>query len=191
MSDRSHFIYEVDESWTLFLDRDGVINERKVGGYVLSISEFEILPGVLESLFHFDNIFQKIFVVTNQQGIGKGIMSHDDLALIHEYLLHEVANARGRIDDIYYSPDLSHMASFTRKPQIGMALQACEDYKTVDLSKSIMVGDSLSDMQFGRNAGMYNVLAGKKKDEVQPELYDLRVEDLIGFSVLLQRALSK
>lgn len=191
MSDRSHFIYEVDESWSLFLDRDGVINERKVGGYVQSISEFEILPGVLEALFHFDGIFQKIFVVTNQQGIGKGIMSHEDLALIHEYFLHEVANARGRIDDIYYSPDLSNMASFTRKPQIGMALQACEDYKTVDLSKSIMVGDSLSDMQFGRNAGMYNVLAGKKKDEVQPELYDLRVEDLIGFSVLLQRALSK
>lgn len=64
--------WNIDASWTLFLDRDGVINQRKMGGYITSKSEFSFEEGVLDAIAVFDKVFQYIFVVTNQQGIGKG-----------------------------------------------------------------------------------------------------------------------
>jgi len=71
--------FSFNKSWTLFLDRDGVINERIVDDYVKNPSEFDFLPGVLQAIKIFTGVFGNIFIVTNQQGIGKGIMSEDDL----------------------------------------------------------------------------------------------------------------
>lgn len=185
MSKSGDFIYEVDPSWTLFLDRDGVVNERLPGTYVKHVSEFDILPGVLEALYIFQSVFLRIFVVSNQQGVGKGYMTHGDVDLVHAYLIHEVENAHAHIDQIYYSPDLAHLPSQTRKPQIGMALQAKSDFPEIDLKKAIMVGDSLSDMQFGKNAGMKTVLVGEKGDLIPRELIDIQSKDLYAFCLLL------
>ena len=69
----------IDEDWTLFLDRDGVINVRIIDGYVTKIEEFEFLPNVIEALRIFKNKFKYIIVVTNQQGVGKGIMKFEDV----------------------------------------------------------------------------------------------------------------
>ncbi|MDR3706083.1 MAG: HAD family hydrolase [Paludibacteraceae bacterium] len=142
---------------TLFLDRDGVINRRIVGGYVCHASEFEFLPGVLEALALLAPRFDYIFIVTNQQGIGKGIFTEDDLATTHQYLIKEVTATGGRIDKIYCCPALEKDGSNNRKPNPGMGLQAKADYPDIDFKNATMVGDSKSDMLFGKNLGVKNV----------------------------------
>ena len=146
-----------DNDWTLFLDRDGVINKRLVDDYVKSVDEFEFLPGVLDAIAVFAKIFRHIFIVTNQQAIGKGLMSDADLVEIHSNMISQIVSNGGRIDKVYYCPDLAASNSPNRKPMIGMALQAKNDFPDVNFAKSIMIGDSKSDMVFGKNAGMTTV----------------------------------
>lgn len=157
----------INKTWTLFLDRDGVINKKLDNDYVKHWIEFEFLEGVLDALKKLDTVFGKIVVVTNQQGIGKHLYRIEDLELIHKNMLYEITYLGGRIDKVYFSPYLSSENHPTRKPGIGMALQAKKDFPEIDFSKSIIVGDSLSDMEFGTNAGMRTVFisAEKKKDE--------------------------
>lgn len=154
---------EIDHSWTLFLDRDGVINKRIVGGYVKSIDEFEFLPGVLDAISKFSKIFGKIIVVTNQQGIGKGLMNQEDLEKVHRYMLDKIQENGGKIDAVFYAPFLASENNPIRKPGIGMALMAKEKYPQIVFSKSLMVGDSPSDMDFGKNAGMKCIFINYKK----------------------------
>ncbi len=157
----------ITKDWTLFLDRDGVINKKLDNDYVKHWIEFEFLEGVFEALKKLDTTFGKIVVVTNQQGIGKGLYRTEDLELIHKNMLYEITYLGGRIDKVYFSPYLNSLNHPTRKPGIGMALQAQKDFPEINFSKSIIVGDSLSDMEFGRNAGMKTVFISeeKKKDE--------------------------
>jgi len=151
------FLTHVDNSWTLFLDRDGVINRRIVGGYVAHPQDFIFLPGVLDALKIFSSRFGKIIVVTNQQGIGKGIMTKDQVLEVHHYMLTQVAAAGARIDGIYFCGDLATKPHNCRKPNIHMAVQAKNQFPEIDFSKSIMVGDSHSDMVFGTNTGMKTI----------------------------------
>ncbi len=152
----------IDKSWTLFLDRDGVINRRIVDDYVKKWDEFEFLEGVLDAIKIFNEKFGRIVVVTNQQGIGKGLMRIEDLELIHKNMLYEITYFKGRIDKAYFSPYLANENHASRKPQIGMALQAQKDFPEIDFSKSLMIGDSKSDIEFGKNAGMKTVFIGKE-----------------------------
>jgi histidinol-phosphate phosphatase family protein len=147
----------IDKSWTLFLDRDGVINKKLDNDYVKHTIEFEFLPGVIDSLKKLKDVFGKIVVVTNQQGIGKGVMRTEDLELVHKNMLYEIEYMGGKIDKVYFSPYLAAENHPTRKPGIGMALKAKGDFDHIDFKKSIIVGDSMSDMEFGRNAGMFTV----------------------------------
>lgn len=147
----------INKTWTLFLDRDGVINKRLENDYVKHWIEFEFLEGVFDALKQFNSIFGNIVVVTNQQGIGKGIYRAEDLELIHKNMLYEVAYHGGRIDKVYFSPYLQAQNHPSRKPGIGMALQAKSDFTVIDFSKSLMIGDSKSDIEFGKNAGMKTV----------------------------------
>lgn len=149
--------YLVDSSWTLFLDRDGVINVRKVGDYIKSVDEFKFLPGVLHAISKFSHLFGRIIVVTNQQGISKGLMTERNLDEIHRYMSFEVEKRGGRIDKIYFAPQLSKENSIMRKPNIGMGLKAKEDFPEIDFQKSIMIGDSDSDIAFGQALGMITV----------------------------------
>lgn len=144
----------IDASWTLFLDRDGVINTRKMGGYIQSIDEFQFLPGSKEAIANLSTIFQYVFVVTNQQGIGKGIMTESNLLEIHSYMTKEVEKLNGSITKCYFAPDLTSPENTLRKPNIGMGLLAKSEYPEINFEKSIMVGDSDSDIQFGINLGM-------------------------------------
>lgn len=149
--------WNIDSSWTLFLDRDGVINERKMGGYIESVEEFKFLPKVVSAIAELSRHFQHVFVVTNQQGIGKGIMTECNLLDIHTYMVETIENAGGSISHCYFAPELKSANSEMRKPNPGMALQAQKDFPTVDFSKSIMVGDTDSDILFGTNLGMKTV----------------------------------
>jgi histidinol-phosphate phosphatase family protein len=178
-----HDLIDVDKAWTLFLDRDGVINKKIDHDYVKNIGELEILPGVLEALYQFNNIFNKIVIVTNQQGIGKGLMTEVELTKVHEYIVYEVHNAGGRIDEIYYCPHLKEICAYCRKPNVGMALNAQKDFPSIDFSKSIMVGDSVSDMEFGEKCGMLNVFVGQNKHILKNT--NIFVSNLLEFSNLL------
>jgi len=149
--------WNIDASWTLFLDRDGVINERIMSGYVTSIEEFTFLPGVKEAIHVFSSAFQYVFVVTNQQGIAKGLMSERNLSDIHTYMQSEVEKVGGKIDKCYYAPGMASPKNELRKPKPGMAYLAQRQFPNVDFSKAIMVGDSDSDIVFGKNLGMKTV----------------------------------
>ncbi len=147
----------IDKSWTLFLDRDGVINHRLIGDYVKTVEEFELLPGVKDALSVFKKVFGRMVIVTNQQGIAKGLMSEQDLSVVHEYFLDLLEKPEYKPSSIYYCPHMADENCVCRKPNIGMATQAKNDYPEIDFNKSIMIGDSPSDIEFGKNAGMYTV----------------------------------
>jgi histidinol-phosphate phosphatase family protein len=146
-----------NESWTLFLDRDGVINERLPGDYVKTPEQFVFTNGACEAIAKLSAVFGLVIVVTNQQGIGKGLYTEQDLARVHEKMLDGVKAAGGRIDGIYFAPQLAAEKSPMRKPGIGMALQAQKDFPAIDFSRAVMIGDSDSDMDFAETAGMHAI----------------------------------
>jgi D-glycero-alpha-D-manno-heptose 1-phosphate guanylyltransferase len=159
---------KIDKSWTLFLDRDGVINNERPGHYILHWDEFIFSTGVLESFKLLSETFGRIFIVTNQRGVGKGLMRLEDLHHIHEEMQREVAAVGGHIDGIYFSTDTEN-TSFYRKPNPGMAFQAKHDFPEIDLSKAVMVGNKPSDAHFGRAAGLYTVfITTTNPDQVFP-----------------------
>ncbi|MBI2721768.1 MAG: HAD family hydrolase [Bacteroidetes bacterium] len=173
----------IDKSWSLFLDRDGVINKKLDNDYVKHWMEFEFIEGTFEALKILGGKFGSIVVVTNQQGIAKGIYRTEDLELIHKNMLYELSYAGGRIDKVYFSPHLHSENHLTRKPGTGMALQAKKDFPIIDFSKSIIVGDSMSDMEFGRALGMKTVFISEKP--VADSRIDFSFMSLIEFSIAL------
>lgn len=145
----------------LFLDRDGVINVERPNDYVKNISEFVFIENTLKAIPILSQRFERIVIVTNQRGIGRGVMTMSDLETVHSYMLTQIEKAGGKIDNIYFCTDLDS-SSINRKPNVGMAFQAQEDFQEINFQKSIMVGNSFSDIQFGQKLGMYTVLVGDK-----------------------------
>ncbi len=180
--------FNIDKSWTLFLDRDGVINKKLDNDYVKTVDELEFLPNALAAIANFSNFFGQIIIITNQQGIGKGLMSEQALTKIHRHLITKVKEAGGKIDAIYHAPQLVAEKSAMRKPEIGMAVKARNDFPAIDFTKSIMVGDSQSDMEFGRRAKMVNVLVGNNSTEGSK---NYTIASLDNFSKLLDSILNK
>lgn len=138
----------------LFLDRDGVINRRNLEGYILKPEQFTFNEGVPEAIAELSAVFQWIIVVTNQQGVGKELMTEGDLKAIHEKMVREVKRAGGRIDKIYSCTALEGSGDIRRKPSNGMILQAIEDYPEIDLDRSWMVGDTVSDLELAKRMGI-------------------------------------
>lgn len=151
-----------DKTWTLFLDRDGVINERLPGDYIKSVGEFRFLPGVINAVSRLSAIFGRIIIVTNQQGIGKGLMTENDLELIHRMMVEQIAAAGGLVDAVFHCPHKAEDACSCRKPATGMFDQARQLFPDIDPSRSVMVGDTRSDLRFARNCGMYAVQVGEE-----------------------------
>lgn len=148
----------VDKSWTLFLDRDGVINKKIDNDYVRRWEDFHFLDGSLDALTKLSQIFGRIVIITNQRGIAKGLYSANDLNTIHEQMLGEITKAGGRVDGIFFCPHLGDEPECDcRKPKPGMANQAKSKFPEIDFSKSVLVGDSLSDIVFGERLGMITV----------------------------------
>jgi histidinol-phosphate phosphatase family protein len=141
----------------LFLDRDGVINRQIIGDYVRNLAQFELLPGAVDAIARLGKLFRHVIVVTNQQGIGKGLMNAADADEIHDYMTCKVQAAGGRIDRIYCCPSPDTANDPCRKPGIGMGLQAQHDFPDIDFSRSLMIGDSSSDMLFAERLGMQTI----------------------------------
>jgi histidinol-phosphate phosphatase family protein len=156
---------QFNKTWTLFLDRDGVINERTPNDYIKKWADFIFLPNSLKAIEKLSHIFGRIFVVTNQAGIGKGLMTETVLKTIHQNMVKTITAHGGRIDNVYFAPDLPLNASNNRKPGTGMALQAQKDFPEIHFPLSVMVGDSHSDMEMGDRLGMVKVfIYGKGED---------------------------
>lgn len=173
----------IDETWTLFLDRDGVINEDKPGSYIFNAGEFVFVEGAPSLFKTLAKKFGRIIVVTNQRGVGRGLMTVNDLAGIHEKMVAGIESAGGRIDGIYFATSISNNDPY-RKPNPGMAYKAKSDFSEIDFSRSIMVGNKMSDMSFGKNAGMHTVYIASTNPEAPfPHAdIDLRYGSLLDFA---------
>jgi histidinol-phosphate phosphatase family protein len=148
---------KIDSSWTLFLDRDGVINVRIKDDYVRSPEDFVFLPNVPECIAFFNKKFARVVVVTNQQGIGKKIMTSSNLFEIHAYCSKMLNLENAYIDHYFFAPELTSDTNNRRKPLPSMGNEAKKTFPEIDFKKSIMVGDSETDIEFGKNCGMKTV----------------------------------
>ncbi len=152
---------------TLFLDRDGVINVRTPGDYVKTPGEFRPVEGLGEAMRLLSPKFGRILVVTNQAGIGKGLMTEMDLFAVHQTMISFIEAEGGRVDRVYHCPHLSALNCTCRKPATGMAWKALADFPDIDFEDAWMVGDSASDMGFAQRLGIRSVLIRGKIDDIE------------------------
>lgn len=135
----------------VFLDRDGVIN-RDSADFIKSWEEFEWLPGSRKALRLLHETGHSVILVTNQSGVGRGLISPDALEIMHHNLKIAAAEAGGAIQDIFFCPHHPESGCRCRKPSVGLVEQACRRYR-IDLADSVLVGDSLRDIECGLRAG--------------------------------------
>ncbi len=173
----------IDSTWSLFLDRDGVINQRIANDYVLKQADFHFCVGALEALTNLTHRFLHVFVVTNQQCVAKGLLKEVELGQIHENMCAKVSLSGGKISKVYAATELKEDPLSTRKPNPTMAIQAKKEFDGIDFSKSIMVGDTDSDIEFGQRLGMTTVLI--ESSEVILSSPDFRFSSLHDFSLSL------
>ena len=149
----------------VFLDRDGVINRKLAEGkYVTRWEELELLPGVAAAIAALNRSGRKVIVVTNQRGIALGRMTQAAVEAIHDRLRGELARETASFDAIFYCPHDRDMCQ-CRKPGIGMIEMAFRDFPEANPENSILVGDSLSDIECGRNAHMPAIFIESNEDE--------------------------
>ena len=140
-----------DMVYTVFLDRDGVINQDS-DAYVKDPSEFEFIPKSPEAIALLTQNSFRVIVITNQSMIGRNLASKETLDAIFEKMKTGIEKAGGRITDIFYCPHMDEDRCACRKPKPGLIFQAQKKYR-IDLSRSFMVGDSTKDILCARNAG--------------------------------------
>jgi D-glycero-D-manno-heptose 1,7-bisphosphate phosphatase len=139
---------------TVFLDRDGVVNEKMPEGrYVTSQEEFRLLPGVADAVGRLNRAGLSVILVSNQRGIALGLYSNADVDAIHAALQNTLESQGAHLDGIYYCPHDKGECD-CRKPFPGLFEQAVTHFPGLEAQTSIMVGDSLSDIEFGRRLGM-------------------------------------
>ncbi len=177
-------ITDIDNNWSLFLDRDGVINRKIKDGYVLSVNDFEFIPGVINAINILNKKFNRIFIVTNQQCIGKGLISMEEIEQIHDYMVERIRKGGGDITDIFVSPWLEEDQNPYRKPGTGMPEEALKKYPDIDYKKAVMVGDRDTDMLLGRKLGMLNVFISSHYNPVT-KIYDYHFHSLADFAKAL------
>ena len=169
----------------IFLDRDGIINRKlPEDHYVRTPAELAILPDVAPALAIMRDLGFTLVVVTNQRGIARGMMTEDDLIKVHQFMNSLLTRSGVELQSIYYCPHDRDDNCYCRKPAPGMILEAAKDLD-IDLSSSYMVGDSASDIEAGKNAGVKSVRISSDPDDIGtefvfPSLLDFarRLEDL-------------
>lgn len=175
----------MEKGWTLFMDRDGVVNEQIIGGYVMDTEQFVFHNGVFEALEILHQLFDRVLLVTNQQCVGKGLCPMSTIDHVHDWMQQQLVARNVAFDKIYCCPHLAAEGCNCRKPKPGMAHQAELDFPEIDFAKSIMVGDSLSDIQFAVNAGMRPVHVGAVR---HPEFEEIQKLTLLHYDTLFEFA---
>lgn len=172
----------------VFLDRDGVLNRRAPEhDYIRCISDFHILPGVPEAISRLNLAGLLVFVITNQRGIARKLVSEYEVEEMHDQLRTAVQEASGRIEKIYTCPhDYSEKCN-CRKPSPGLLIQAQREYG-IDLLNSWMIGDSPSDVESGKRAGCHTVLItptpARELSAPPPDFYAVSLLDAVNNIVL-------
>ena len=174
-------INETVEFKTIFLDRDGVLNKKIDNGYVTKPDELEILPGVIEQLSKWNKEGKELFIITNQRGVGRGIMSLQSLHEIHFALLKNFESKDIRIKDIKFCTDIDNSFS-RRKPNPGMLLELFEEFPHLDIKSTIFIGDSKTDMQAGKSANVHTYFLSKGE---KLDFETLRFADYINSDIRL------
>ncbi len=134
----------------VFLDRDGTINEDR--HYLSRPEQFELIPGVGPALRRLQDAGFRLFIVTNQSGIGRGYYSEADMHAVHARMNELLGPLGVRFGRIYFSPESPEQPSRNRKPSPQSLLEARDEFG-VDLARSYMVGDKFIDVETGWNAG--------------------------------------
>jgi len=158
----------VTDNWAVFMDRDGTINYDP--GYLGDPEKVQLLPKVPEAIKLLNEAGAKVIVVSNQSGVARGFFTEEVVRKVNERLREKLLLQRARIDDFYFCP---HHPDFgeepyridceCRKPKPGLLIQAAREHG-IDLSHSFVVGDKLSDIEAGLNAGCRTILVLNGKD---------------------------
>jgi len=153
----------------VFFDRDGVINFRLAKAYVKKPEELIFLIDFLSIFPELKQSGFKTFMVTNQQGVGKGLMTEDQLRKVFDFIQRKLSEEYSfQFDDIYYCCDLEEEDSFYRKPNPGMLLKGIKKWN-IDVFSSWMIGDSPKDAIAGKRAALKTILVGNRKETACPE----------------------
>ncbi len=144
------------KSKALFLDRDGVINIDH--GYVSKIEDFEFNEGVFELLHLFLKEGYKLFIVTNQSGIGRGYYSQNDFETLTTWMIEEFKKQNIKIESVHHCNHAPEKNCVCRKPQTGM-IDEILALNNIDLTRSWMIGDKQSDIDLAHNANIMHTIA--------------------------------
>ncbi len=159
---------------TVFLDRDGVINADE-SDFIRSLADFTFLPGSINAISRLTRHGFSIFVITNQSGVGRGIIDPGELERIFSRMTREIEMAGGNIAGIYFCPHHPKDACQCRKPEPGLILQAAKDHD-IDLSRAVMVGDRARDIESAIRAGCaLSVLVGADGEMEQKMLLEKKM----------------
>ena len=169
---------------TVFLDRDGVLNEKMPEGrYVASRADFHLLPGVAKAIGRLNRAGVRVMVVSNQRGIALGLYTAADVNDLHSALQELLATRGAHVDGFYFCPHDKGQCN-CRKPLPGLFEQAVAEFPEIAAATSVLIGDSLSDIEFGRRLGMLTVFIEGAPERRKPgaeaalELADLRFPSL-------------
>ena len=138
---------------TILVDRDGTLNTHILDGYVTKPCELTMLQNTETAIAKWKSEGKTVIIITNQRGVGKGVMTQADLQAVHESLKEKVEKRGGKIDAIYTSTGLDS-SDKTRKPNTGMMDMVMRDFPQTRKEKTVMIGDGETDMQFAENAGI-------------------------------------
>lgn len=149
----------------VFLDRDGVINHDY--GYVYQANKFHFIDGVFKACKHFINLGYEIIVISNQSGIGRNFFKEEDFLNLTKWMIDRFKENKIDILKVYYCSHHPNKNCTCRKPQIGMIQQSLDDYD-IDLEKSWLIGDKMTDIQTAINSNIKNyiLINSEKKDSI-------------------------
>lgn len=159
-----------------FLDRDGVLVEDT--GFVHKIEDFKLIPNAVEGLKLLKNF--KLFIITNQSGIGRGYFKFEDFLNYNNKVVEELEKHNIKIEKTYVCPHAPEENCECRKPKAKMIKDAAKEFG-IDLSRSFMIGDKKIDIEMGRNAGCKSilVLTGNGMKEKENSKADYVADDLL------------
>jgi D-glycero-D-manno-heptose 1,7-bisphosphate phosphatase len=163
----------------VFLDRDGVINENRPD-HVKCWEEFHFLPGVKEAIARLSAAGVRLFVITNQAIVNRGIVTREVVEAVNARMVSELGACAGRIEEVAYCPHAADEACACRKPRPGLLLEVADKH-AVDLRRAVLIGDAISDIAAAQAAGCEAilVLTGRGRQELARAV----AAGLGGFSV--------
>ena len=185
ISTTSLSIEQATSKSAIFFDRDGTINEDY--GYINKVSLLKIPKSNLEAMYKFAQLPYSLFIVTNQSGVSKKLISKKEFYEVNNEFIRKIEDFGGRIDKVYYDFSSSLKPSKCRKPNIGMVLKAVKEYD-ISLVNSWVIGDKDSDIELGKNCNMRTIYIKNSRYKYDSVLKpDFMVSSLLeSFEVISQ-----